>query len=56
MLDVRLIRALVVRNKTGYFFDGAQQRGITYDLLKAFEKKINEELDPKKTSQTCNHR
>lgn len=26
MLDVRVIRALVVRNKTGYFFDGAQQR------------------------------
>jgi hypothetical protein len=31
MLDVRLIRALVVRSKTGYFFDGGQQRGITYD-------------------------
>jgi membrane-bound lytic murein transglycosylase MltF len=45
MLDVRLIRALVVRSKTGYFFDGAQQRGITYDLLKAFEKKLNEELE-----------
>ena len=44
MLDVRLIRALVVRNKTGYFFDGAQQRGITYDLLKAFEQKINDEM------------
>jgi membrane-bound lytic murein transglycosylase MltF len=44
MLDVRLIRALVVRNKTGYFFDGVQQRGITYDLLKAFENKINEEM------------
>jgi membrane-bound lytic murein transglycosylase MltF len=45
MLDVRLIRALVVRSKTGYFFDGAQQRGITYDLLKAFEKKLNEEME-----------
>jgi membrane-bound lytic murein transglycosylase MltF len=44
MLDVRLIRALVVRSKTFYFFDGAQQRGITYDLLKAFEKQINEEM------------
>lgn len=44
MLDVRLIRVLVVRNKTGYFFDGAQQRGITYDLVKTFEKQLNEEL------------
>ena len=38
MLDARIIRALVVRNKTGYFLDGAVQRGATYDLLKAFEK------------------
>jgi len=45
MLDVRLIRALVVRSKTGYFFDGAQQRGITYDLLRAFEKQLNEEME-----------
>jgi membrane-bound lytic murein transglycosylase MltF len=45
MLDVRLIRALVVRSKTGYFFDGAQQRGVTYDLLKAFEQQLNEDLE-----------
>ncbi len=45
MLDVRLIRALVVRSKTFYFFDGAQQRGMTHDLLKAFEKQINEEME-----------
>ena len=45
MLDVRLIRALVVRSKTGYFFDGGQQRGITYDLLKAFETQLNEEME-----------
>ncbi len=45
MLEVRLIRALVVRNKTGYFFDGARQRGITYDMLQAFEKQLNEELE-----------
>jgi len=42
MLDVRLIRALVVRNKTNYFFDGAQQRGITYDFVKNFEDQLNE--------------
>ena len=29
MLDARAIRALVVRSKTGYSFDGAQQRGTT---------------------------
>jgi membrane-bound lytic murein transglycosylase MltF len=45
MLDVRAIRALVVRSKTGYFFDGAQQRGVTYDLLKTFEKQLNEEME-----------
>ncbi len=44
MLDVRLIRVLVVRNKTFYFFDGAQQRGISYDFLKIFEEQLNEEL------------
>ena len=45
MQESRIIRALVVRNKTGYFFDGAQQRGGTYDLLKLFETQVNEELD-----------
>jgi membrane-bound lytic murein transglycosylase MltF len=45
MVDVRLIRALVVRNKTNYFFDGAQQRGVTYDLMKTFEKQFNDELE-----------
>jgi membrane-bound lytic murein transglycosylase MltF len=44
MLDVRLIRVLVVHNKTGYFFDGGRQRGITHDLLKTFEKQLNEQL------------
>lgn len=44
MLDVRLIRALVVQSKTFYFFDGAQQRGIAYDLLRNFEEQLNEEL------------
>jgi len=44
MLDVRLIRVLVVRNKTNYFFDGAQQRGVTYDLLKSFDDQFNESL------------
>jgi membrane-bound lytic murein transglycosylase MltF len=44
MLDVRLIRVLVVRSKTFYFFDGAQQRGTSYDLLNFFEEQLNEKL------------
>jgi membrane-bound lytic murein transglycosylase MltF len=45
MLELRTIRALVVYNKTNYFIDGAKQKGISYDLLKSFEQKINEDLD-----------
>ena len=30
---------------TGYFLDGATQRGITYDALQAFEKALNEKLN-----------
>ena len=44
MLELRTIRALVVYNKTNYFIDGAKQKGISYDLLKSFEKKINEDM------------
>ena len=44
MLELRTIRALVVYNKTNYFIDGAKQKGISYDLLKSFEQKINEDL------------
>ncbi len=38
------IRALVPYSKTFYFLDGAHQRGLTYDLLKEFEKFINKKL------------
>ena len=41
MLERRTIRALVVPSKTFYFFDGAEQRGLSYEMLKAFEKFIN---------------
>src|SRR5687767_4066892 len=34
MLQRRYIRALVFYNKTDFFFDGPQPRGITYDALK----------------------
>ena len=43
MAERRTIRALVVRSKTFYFFDGAVQRGLSYDRLKAFEAYANEQ-------------
>jgi membrane-bound lytic murein transglycosylase MltF len=44
MAERRLIRALVPYSKTFYFLDGADQRGLTYELLREFEKHINKEL------------
>ncbi len=41
MRQNRLIRALVVPSRTNYFFDGAVQRGLSYEALQAFEKQIN---------------
>jgi membrane-bound lytic murein transglycosylase MltF len=37
----RVIRALVVFNKTNYFIDKGTPRGVTYDALKLFEDEIN---------------
>jgi len=37
----RVIRALVVYNKTNYFIDRGTPRGITYEALKLFEDEIN---------------
>jgi membrane-bound lytic murein transglycosylase MltF len=37
----RLIRVLVVYNKTNYFIDKGAQRGITYDAFKMFEEELN---------------
>ena len=44
MAERRYIRALVVHSKTFYFLDGAQQRGITYEALKEFERFLNKRL------------
>ena len=41
MVVRRTIRALVVYSKTFYFLDGAQQRGLSYELLKEFETFVN---------------
>jgi len=37
----RVIRVLVVFNKTNYFLDKGTPRGITYDAMKLFEDEIN---------------
>ena len=47
MKQKREIRALVTHSKTFYFYDGAVQRGLSYDALTAFEKFVNRELDSK---------
>jgi membrane-bound lytic murein transglycosylase MltF len=47
MAEKRQIRVLVVYSKTFYFLDHGRQRGISYDLLKEFEKFINQKLKTK---------
>ncbi len=47
MAKNRVIRALVVYSKTFYFLDGGRQRGLSYDLLKEFEKYANKKLKTK---------
>ena len=47
MAERHLIRALVPPSKTFYFLDGADQRGLTYELLKEFETYLNSELKRK---------
>jgi membrane-bound lytic murein transglycosylase MltF len=42
MLERRLIRVLVVFSKIGFFIDQGQYRGLSADLIEAFEKFINE--------------
>lgn len=45
MVERRYIRALVLYNKTGFFFDGPQPRGISYEALREFEKFLNKKLN-----------
>ena len=47
MVEKRQIRVLVAFSKTFYFLDRGRQRGISYDLLKAFEKFVNQKLKTK---------
>jgi membrane-bound lytic murein transglycosylase MltF len=42
-----VLRALVVYSKTFYFVDRGTQKGVTYEMLKAFEDDINKKLHTK---------
>ncbi len=44
MVERRRIRALVPYSKTFYFLDGPTPRGLSYEMLKAFEQHVNEVL------------
>ena len=44
MVERRFVRVLVTPNRTAYFLDGARQRGVSYELVKLLEDKINKDL------------
>ena len=44
MMKRRSIRVAVTFNRTHYFIDKGQQRGLTYEALKLFEDDLNKEL------------
>jgi membrane-bound lytic murein transglycosylase MltF len=44
MIARRAIRVAVTFNRTHYFIDRGQERGITYEALKAFENDLNTDL------------
>src|SRR5207344_2083890 len=44
MIKRRSIRVGVTFNRTHYFIDRGQERGLTYEALKLFEKELNEDL------------
>src|SRR5512135_1407271 len=41
MLKRRVIRVLTVQNPILYFVDKGREVGMTYELMKAFEKRLN---------------
>lgn len=43
MVERRLIRVAVTFNRTHYFIDKGQQRGLAYEALKSFEDDLNAE-------------
>ena len=47
MKQRKFLRALVVYSRTLYYVDRGQQRGATYEVLKAFEDEVNAKLKTK---------
>jgi membrane-bound lytic murein transglycosylase MltF len=47
MVKRRFVRVLCSFNRTNYFLDKAEQRGVTYEAGKAFEKFLNDRLNMK---------
>jgi membrane-bound lytic murein transglycosylase MltF len=47
MIERRYIRMLVTFSKSGYFLDGAEQHGATYDAAKLFEEFLHKRLQSK---------
>lgn len=45
MIERRMVRALVPWSDTYYYLDGADQKGIAYEILKIFEKFLGDEVD-----------
>lgn len=45
MVERRYIRALVLYSKSGFFYDGPQPRGVSYEALSEFEKFLNKKLN-----------
>jgi membrane-bound lytic murein transglycosylase MltF len=45
MVARRMIRVAVTFNRTHYFIDKGQERGLTYETLKAFENDLNADLN-----------
>ena len=52
MVKRRSIRVGVTFNRTHYFIDKGQERGITYESLKLFEKELNEQPERRATSRS----
>lgn len=45
LVERRYVRVLVLYNKTNFFYDGPQPRGITYEAMMEFEKFLNKKLN-----------
>ena len=45
MVERRLLHAVVTFSDTNYFVDGAEQKGLSYEALRLFEKELNREFE-----------